>query len=280
MKKIGKKVITTVMLTFGHLYLFSTLANAVPTIQFLTLNTGVTKQDLIDKYGKDAVDDYFDYIHTTAKNIKPLSVLDLEYKPRLEQLDKQRENLKRSNLDRASKQVLSTQIREEYSRLLTEKHQKYKRIIELKLQYVLDNLTNKEALESYRTDVPNIDKIHQSLEIYTCAEIVGTLEKKTDVGYVFNQMEGSKYQVFGLNELEKNLLASPNQDRSFEYASIIMQSDITPSMPYYLFLDKLINYRLLIKEYTKFKGDPEILATLQKYSQSMCLPYAEYVRNG
>jgi len=93
-------------------------------------------------------------------------------------------------------------------------------------------------------------------------------------------MEGSKYQVFGLKELEKNLLASPNQDHSFEYASIIMQSEITPPMPYYLFLDKLINYRLLVREYAKFTGDPKVLATLQKYSQSMCLPYAEYVRNG
>lgn len=280
MKKIGKRVITTVMLTFGHLYLFSTLANAVPTIQFVTLNTGVTKQNLIDKYGKDAVDDYFDYIYTNAKNIKPLSDLDLEYKPHFEYLDKYRTNLNRSNLDRASKQAIIIQIREEYNRLLQEKNQKYKRMIELKLQYVLNNLADKEALESYRADVPNIDKIHQSLEIYTCAEIVRVFEKETNVGYVFNEMEGSKYQVFGLKELEKNLLASPNQDRSFEYASIIMQSEITPPMPYYLFLDKLINYRLLVREYAKFTGDPKVLATLQKYSQSMCLPYAEYVRNG
>ncbi|AYA01685.1 hypothetical protein BEN74_01485 [Acinetobacter sp. WCHAc010034] len=129
-------------------------------------------------------------------------------------------------LDRASKQAISIQICEEYSRLLQEKNQKYKCMIELKLQYVLNNLADKEALESYRADVPNIDKIHQSLEIYACAEIVRVFEKETNVGYVFNEMEGSKYQVFGLKEFEKNLLASPNQDRSFEYASIIMQSEI------------------------------------------------------
>lgn len=280
MKKNRKWFITTIMFIFWHLYLFSTLANAVPTIQFVTLNTGVTKQDLIDKYGKDAVDDYFEYIYTTAKSIKPLSDLDLEYKPRFEYLDKYKANLHRSNLDRASEQAISIQIREEYNRLLEEKSQKYKRILELKMKYILDNLADKEALEIYRRDVPNIDEIHQSLEIYTCAEIVRVFEKETNVGYVFNEMEGSKYQVFGLKELEKNLLASPNQDRSFEYASIVMQSEITPSMPYYLFLDKLINYRLFVREYVKFSGNPKGLETLQKYSQSMCLPYAEYVRNG
>ncbi|WP_445346780.1 hypothetical protein [Acinetobacter bohemicus] len=268
------------MLTLGYIYPFSTLAATPVMMQLVTVDSGLTRQDLIDKYGKDAVEDYFDYIYTNAKNRKPLSDLDLEYKPHFEYLEKYKANLHRSNLDRASKQALSLKIREEYSRLLEEKSQKYKRIIELKLKYVLDNLADKEALESYQVDVPNIDKIHQSLEIYTCAEIVRVFEKKTNVGAVINEMEGSEYQVFGLNELEKNLLASPNQDRSFEYASIIMQSEITPPMPYYLFLDKLINYRLLVREYAKFTGDPKVLATLQKYSQSMCLPYAEYVRNG
>ena len=49
-------------------------------------------------------------------------------------------------------------------------------------------------------------------------------------------------------------------------------------MPKYLFWNGFVNHRLLVKEYAKFKDDPQVLDALQKYGQSMCLPHAKDVR--
>jgi hypothetical protein len=238
------------------------------------------KYGLIDKYGKEKIDDFYKYIYTKASSQKQVSDLDIEYKPHLDQLQKQMLDVNRSSLNYQYKENLQQKIREEYDRVLAEKSQKYKLIIEFKFLYAVKKLEDKELIESYRADVPNIDRIHQSLEIYTCAEIVGALELKSNVGAMYNEMEGSKYYVLGLNDTEKQVLASANQNRSFEYLSSIIQSEITPKMPYYLFVDKLMNYRNMIKEYANFKNDPKVMTTLKEYSQSICLPYSKYVRNG
>ena len=60
MKIIGKRIILTAILTLGYIYPFSTLADTpIVMMQLVTVDSGVTQQDLIDKYGKEAVDEYF-----------------------------------------------------------------------------------------------------------------------------------------------------------------------------------------------------------------------------
>lgn len=271
---MSKYFITSIILTSLGLYPFLALADNTND------KSERDKYGLIDKYGMEKVDDFYRYIYTKASGEKQVSDLDIEYKPRLDQLQKQILDVSRSSFNYQDKENLKRKIREEYSQVLAEKNQKYKQIIEFKFLYAVKKLEDKELIESYRADVPNIDRIHQSLEIYTCSEIVGALELKPNVGAIYNEMEGSKYYVLGLNDTEKQILASVNQNRSFEYLSSIIQSEITPKMPYYLFLDKLMSYRNMIKEYANLKNDPKVMTTLKEYSQSMCLPYSKYVRNG
>lgn len=257
---------TFVILTYLGFYPSLSLAD--------DLNGKEQEASLTRTFGKEKVEAFYKYIEAYAMGKQPVSELDKEYQPRLDRLTQQKLNLNRSNYGYEDSKK---KIREEYSRVLAEKDEKYKQLVDYNFIYTIKILGDKKLIEKYRKDVPNIDKIHQSLEIYTCAEIVEALELKTNIGVVYNEMKGSNYRTLGFNNLEKNLLSSNNQDRSFEYTSLIIQSEITPTMPVYLFVDALEQYRNMIKEYAKFKNDPNVMTILKKYSNSMCLPYAKYV---
>lgn len=231
---------------------------------------------------EDKVIDFYKYMYKEARGEKSLSALDLKYKPRLEQIEKRMKEAQRSHLDYSSQKILMNKIRQEYSQVLSEKNQEYKSKIETKFFEIIQNLEDEDLLKSYENDEPNIHKIHQGLVILTCAEIISSLEPKTGAGYSYSytakEMSSSEYAVFGSDQAEHYLLISQNKDRSFEYVSRIIQYELVPSMPKHLFWNGFVNHRLLVKEYAKFKDDPQVLDTLQKYSQSMCLPHAKYVR--
>jgi hypothetical protein len=261
---------------------FAIFSISLLVLYFLFVPINAFADTTANNNDEDKVLDFYKYIYEKARSEKPLSALDLKYQPRLEQIKKRMKEAQRSRLDYTSQKILMDKIRQEYSQVLSEKNQEYKSKIETKFFEIIQNLEDEDLLKSYENDEPNIHKIHQGLVILTCAEIISSLEPKTGAGYsdsyTTKEMSSSEYAVFGSDQAQHYLLISQNKDRSFEYVSRIIQYELVPSMPKYLFWNGFVNHRLLVKEYAKFKDDPQVLDALQKYGQSMCLPHAKDVR--
>ena len=248
------------------------------------------EESAIDKYGREKVEEFIITTVDKAVGRTPVSSLDLEYEPKIQQLLKQRRELMRYR-DRLAKtrnnEAIIDQINKDYNRvnedfnlLREEKRQKYKFIIVSDFSRSMKNLGDQELLENYRKDLPDIDKLHQGLEILACAEIVSVFEKEKEIdlnnGWGWS---GSQYEVLGLKETTEYLVASHNKKLSFEYTSLIIPSQITLSTPYYKFLDRIINLKSLVGEYAKYyENDLEVQETLRRHMSSICLPHAKHVK--
>lgn len=229
--------------------------------------------------GIEKAEAYFNYLGDMVRRKKPETKLDLKYKPYFDHLDEQTKLAHRHKfhpnyqINEKLKKDFLQKLRDERSKYAKMQHAEYMAGITESFKESDRILHDRLLVESMRPTIPNIDEIHRSFVIYTCAEYVRKLEIRPSSGYYYNEMEGTTYEVFGFNQIEKYLLASPDQSRAFQYASLVIQDELIPSMPTYLFWDRLWNYRNLVKAYVNSQTKDEI----QKYSDANCKPYAKFV---
>lgn len=230
--------------------------------------------------GQEKAEAFYKHVSDMVRRQKPATDLELKYKPYFDHIDEQfklahrhKFHSNRIRNEELRKQYLQ-QLREERTKYAKMQHEEYKAQINALFKETDRILHDKSFVEFMRPTVPNIDELHRSFVIYTCSEFVGRLEIKPNVGVYINEMERSAYEVFGFNEIEKYLLASSNKDRAFQYSSLVMQNEIIPSMPTYLFWHKLRNHRNLVRAYVRFQDDESV----KRYVDANCRPYAKFVR--
>lgn len=135
-------------------------------------------------------------------------------------------------------------------------------------------LLSDKLVEVFRPKVPNIDEIRDSFFIYTCAPYIGRLSRKVISKFEYEEHGGIPYKVSGQNLIEKNLLASPDRNSSFKYASYILYSDVNPKMASFEFWDQLMNYHNLVQAYVKYLSIEEV----KQFNDKYCVKYS-YIAN-
>ena len=230
--------------------------------------------------GQEKAEAFYKHVSNTVRRQKPATSLELKYKPYFDHIDEQFNLARRHQFH--SNRIRNEELRKQYFQQLRDErtkyakmqHEEYKAQINASFKEIDRILHDKLFVESMRPAVPNIDEIHRSFVIFTCSEFVGRLEIKPNVGVYINEMERAAYEVFGFNEIQKYLLASSNKDRAFQYGSLVIQDEIIPSMPTYLFWDKLWNHRNLVRAYVSFQDDESV----KRYVDANCRPYAKFVQ--
>lgn len=229
--------------------------------------------------GTEKVREYFENLGNKVRNKKPETSISLKYKAIYDHLDKQRDLAHRHRFH--SNNSMNEKLKKEFLEKLRQERSKYANLeyAENKAritEYYKDSeaiLHNSKLVEYMRPSVQNIDEIRDSFYIYTCAPYVGRLSREILYDDVYTEMAGVPYKVFGLNQIEKNLLASPDQNSAFKYASYILYDEMTPTMPSYKFWDKLSNYQALVKTYVNYLSIEEV----KLFNDNYCKRYAQIV---
>ena len=230
--------------------------------------------------GKEKVEAYFKYLGDLVRKKKPETKISLKYKAIYDHLDKQsslahrhrfhpnysiNEKLKKEFLEKL-RQERSKHVQAEYAEIKARNTEYYKDSEAM--------LLNDKLVEAFRPKVPNIDEIRDSFFIYTCAPYIGRLSRKEISKFEYEESGGIPYKVSGQNLIEKNLLASPDRNSSFKYASYILYSDINPHMTNWEFWDHLMNYHNLVAAYVKYLSVEEV----KQFNDKYCVKYA-YIAN-
>lgn len=229
--------------------------------------------------GKEKAEKYIEYLGNLVRKKKPETTISTKYKAIYDHLDKQQSLAHRHRFH--TNNVINEKLKKEFLEKLRQERSKYGKMeYEEKKAVIIENykasekmLQNSKLIEHFRPTVPNIDDIFRGLDIYACAPYVRKLEIRPASGYIYNEMEGSTYEAVGFKQIEKQLLASQDKNRAFEYASYVIQDDINPTMPRWSFWDRIYNYKNLVKAYVNFISMDEI----KSYSNKNCKRYSKFV---
>lgn len=230
--------------------------------------------------GKEKAEKYIKYISDLVRKKKPETTISTKYKAIYDHLDKQQSLAHRHRFH--TNNVINEKLKKEFLEKLRQErskqaHAEYAEIKARNTEYYKDSeamLLNDKLVESFRPKVPNIDEIRDSFFIYTCAPYIGRLSRKQISKFEYEEPGGSPYKVSGQKLIEKNLLASPDRNSSFEYASYILYSDINPKMAKFEFWDQLMNYHNIVKAYVNYLSIEEV----KQFNDKYCLKYA-YIAN-
>lgn len=256
--------------------LFS-IASVISIHTFAETTTKEPKYGLIEKYGRENVDEFMGYINASALGQRYINLVALEYMPAFERNKKKKQRILNSDLDYATKNRMLKQASQEYLQILDQASEKYKKITESYFLDTMQRLENKEVIERYRADVSNIDDLHKGLVIYTCSGIIEPL--MTNSHLLTYEMSAGKYDAVGYKVFSKSLKDSSNEDRSYAYTSYIVQGDLIPTMPIYKFNETIFEHKNFIRHYGDYKSDPKVRETMTKYRDKICQPYADFVEN-
>lgn len=230
--------------------------------------------------GKEKAEKYIKYISDLVRKKKPENSISLKYKPIYDHLDKQSSLAHRHtfhpnySINQKMKKEFLEKVRQERSKYV---QAEYAEIKARNTEYYKDSeamLLNDKLVESFRPKVPNIDEIRDSFFIYTCAPYIGRLSRKQISKFEYEEHGGIPHKVSGMNLIEKTLLASPDRNSSFKYASYILYSDINPKMAKFEFWDQLMNYHNIVKAYVNYLSIEEA----KQFNDKYCLKYA-YIEN-
>lgn len=230
--------------------------------------------------GKEKAEKYIKYISDLVRKKKPETTISTKYKAIYDHLDKQQSLAHRHRFH--TNNVINEKLKKEFLEKLRQErskqaHAEYAEIKARNTEYYKDSeamLLNDKLVESFRPKVPNIDEIRDSFFIYTCAPYIGRLSRKQISKFEYEEPGGSPYKVSGMNLIEKTLLASPDRNSSFKYASYILYSDINPKMAKFEFWDQLMNYHNIVKAYVNYLSIEEV----KQFNDKYCLKYA-YIAN-
>ena len=229
--------------------------------------------------GKEKANNYYEHLNNLVRKKKPETSISVKYKAIYDHLDKQRDLAHRHQFH--SNANMNSKLKKEFLEKLRQERSKYGKMeYEEKKAVIIENykapekmLQNSKLIEHFRPTIPNIDDIFRGLDIYACAPYVRKLEIRPESGYIYNEMEGATYEAVGFKQIEKQLLASQDKNRAFEYASYVIQDDINPTMPSWSFWDRIYNYKNLVKAYVNFISMDEI----KSYSNKNCKRYSKFV---
>lgn len=226
--------------------------------------------------GKEKAENYIKYLGNLISKKKPNDNISLKYKPIYAHLDKQSDLAHRHtfhpnySINEKMKKEFLAKVRKERSKYV---QAEYAEIRARNTKYYKDSeamLLDDKLVEYFRPKVPNIDEIRDSFFIYTCSPYIGIVSTKDRSEFEYDQVASIPHRWAGQNLIEKTLLASPDRNSSFQYASYILYSEINPQMANYEFWDQLINYHNIVSAYVKSLGIEESKQFHDKY----CLKYA------